>query len=379
MPRDIIKEAGRISLTKQFSSDEVDSLFNDAVRLIAQHEVASASLLQRRLSVGYARAARILDQLEEVGVIGVAEGSKPREVLISSYEDYENGAFRKPTVESVEPEPDWKTFRLPDWKLLAKGVSSSLIFGEIGKSHTISPLSFPIGWEKEKLLMTSFIKTPHLILTGNPQSKKMEYVDMILTSLLTFESPESVRLVLLDGAHYLSIYNSIPHLLTPVTSEPDKVVSALRWGQAEMEYRFNIFARSECRDIISYNKQSSDPIMHIVYVITQVDEFISYGEKEIVEILKKLTSMADRAGIHFVLVSDSFASRSIPKEIQENISNVISFKSTWDGSSKPRDVEDLKPHELLFKNDTDNTVTKLNAPLLEEADVHAIVHELKNR
>jgi DNA segregation ATPase FtsK/SpoIIIE, S-DNA-T family len=65
-----------------------DALFDDAMRLVCQHDKASASLLQRRLSIGYARAARILDQLEESGIIGPGEGSKPRDVLIKNPEDY---------------------------------------------------------------------------------------------------------------------------------------------------------------------------------------------------------------------------------------------------------------------------------------------------
>ena len=65
-----------------------DPLFEDALRLICQHDKASASLLQRRLSVGYARAARILDQLEDMGVIGPAEGSKPRDVLIKNPDEF---------------------------------------------------------------------------------------------------------------------------------------------------------------------------------------------------------------------------------------------------------------------------------------------------
>jgi S-DNA-T family DNA segregation ATPase FtsK/SpoIIIE len=69
-------------------SDGKDSLFEDALRLICQHDKASASLLQRRLSVGYARAARILDQLEEAGVIGPGEGSKPRDVLIKNPDEF---------------------------------------------------------------------------------------------------------------------------------------------------------------------------------------------------------------------------------------------------------------------------------------------------
>ena len=68
--------------------DGKDPLFDDAFRLICQHDKASASLLQRRLSVGYARAARILDQLEAEGIIGAGEGSKPRDVLIKNPDDY---------------------------------------------------------------------------------------------------------------------------------------------------------------------------------------------------------------------------------------------------------------------------------------------------
>jgi DNA segregation ATPase FtsK/SpoIIIE, S-DNA-T family len=68
--------------------DGKDQMFEDAIRLICQHDKASASLLQRRLSVGYARAARILDQLEEAGIIGPAEGSKPRDVLVKNPDEY---------------------------------------------------------------------------------------------------------------------------------------------------------------------------------------------------------------------------------------------------------------------------------------------------
>jgi S-DNA-T family DNA segregation ATPase FtsK/SpoIIIE len=69
-------------------SDGNDAMFEEAIRLICQHDKASASLLQRRLSVGYARAARILDQLEEAGIIGPAEGSKPRDVLMKNPDEY---------------------------------------------------------------------------------------------------------------------------------------------------------------------------------------------------------------------------------------------------------------------------------------------------
>ena len=70
------------------AGDGQDQKFEEAIRLICQHDKASASLLQRRLSVGYARAARILDQLEDAGIIGPAEGSKPRDVLMKNPDEY---------------------------------------------------------------------------------------------------------------------------------------------------------------------------------------------------------------------------------------------------------------------------------------------------
>ena len=70
------------------SSDDQDALFDDAKRLIVESGKASASLLQRRLKVGYARAARILDQLEQAGILAHAEGNKPREIIVNSFDEY---------------------------------------------------------------------------------------------------------------------------------------------------------------------------------------------------------------------------------------------------------------------------------------------------
>jgi S-DNA-T family DNA segregation ATPase FtsK/SpoIIIE len=84
-PVSVLRKGGSMAT---MSADGKDQLFDEALRLICQHDKASASLLQRRLSVGYARAARILDQLESEGIIGPGEGSKPRDVLIKNPDDY---------------------------------------------------------------------------------------------------------------------------------------------------------------------------------------------------------------------------------------------------------------------------------------------------
>jgi S-DNA-T family DNA segregation ATPase FtsK/SpoIIIE len=70
------------------NSDGKDAFFDEAIRIVCQHDKASASLLQRRLSIGYARAARIIDQLEAAGVVGHGEGSKPRDVLVKNADEF---------------------------------------------------------------------------------------------------------------------------------------------------------------------------------------------------------------------------------------------------------------------------------------------------
>lgn len=77
-----------ISENHPYSPDERDELFEQTVRMVSQHDFASASLLQRRLQIGFNRAARLLEQLEEAGVVGAAEGSKPREVLVRNADEF---------------------------------------------------------------------------------------------------------------------------------------------------------------------------------------------------------------------------------------------------------------------------------------------------
>jgi S-DNA-T family DNA segregation ATPase FtsK/SpoIIIE len=83
-------QPGQVTAKVGTAPDEVDVLFEEAVRLVCQFKRASASFLQRRFSIGYNRAARILDQLEEAGVIGPADGAKPREILINNPDEFLN-------------------------------------------------------------------------------------------------------------------------------------------------------------------------------------------------------------------------------------------------------------------------------------------------
>jgi DNA segregation ATPase FtsK/SpoIIIE-like protein len=380
MAQDIIQEINNQFLLKTDSDRELDSLYDEAIKTIVQYDKVSASLLQRKLMLGYSRASRLLDQLEENGIVGPAEGAKPRDVLVLSYDAYLKGKFKKPDqpVNETDIEPDYRNFVLPNWEKSVEDGQFKKALAQISNISNKPPFTFPVGWDQGKLVAESLITSPHLIITGNPTSKKLEYLDTLLVTLLTFETPRSLRLVLLDGSNYLFPYNGIPHLLTPVTGQPDKVLSALRWANVEMEKRYRVFQKSECRDIATFNQTTNEPYYHLVFVITQIGGYISYA-KEISETLKQLTSLGARAGIHIILIADLVTSQTIPNDIQENIPTVISFKNTWSGSSKAKNSEALLPGELLYKNDLTNTIQKLQAALVSEKEIKLIVDDLKNK
>lgn len=375
MTKDIIQEAQRLFLAQSYSTDEPDQLLDDAIKLIVQHEKASASLLQRRLSVGYARAARLLDQLESVGVIGPAEGSQPRDVLVSSYEEYKNGISKKTPQQDAETELNLNTQKYihPDWKKTVRDGELKKILTQLSSPKNTSNLSISIGWSKDTLIKESLLRSPHIIITGNPTSNKYAYLDTVLLSLLIENTPDEFRLILLDGANYFHQYDKLAHLLAPVTSDADKGLAALRWGIAEIEHRLQAFKMENKKNISEHNKTNENLYPHILYVITQIDEYMSYAPHEIYECLKRITSVGHRVGVHLLLTTDLITSKSIPTEIQENISLVIQFKATLKSNTRPQAAVLLPADSLLYKTDFMDTWDQLKAPLITDDEMQHVL------
>lgn len=128
------------------SSEEIDNNFKQAVEVIVQYDRASASLLQRRLSIGYARAARLIDQLESAGVIAPAQGSAPREVLIKSPNEILGDNWAKPKKKDEwTPEPP-KNYKVPSGAMLSKAddIPWGIQFADAFNDFKDSKIEFPI-------------------------------------------------------------------------------------------------------------------------------------------------------------------------------------------------------------------------------------------
>lgn len=270
----------------------MDDLLEEAVKACIQYDRASASLLQRRLSIGYARAARIMDQLEYTGVLAESDGSsKPREVLIKSFKEFKEKNKETLIIEKKEEFID------PPKKY--DPIACDFLPDEI-KSLT-SPLDIPY-------LKTDFSKIGNLIITGNVISKKYEFLKTYLLFLLSKFNLDDVKLIIDDNTGVLNHFNNIPHLLAPIIDNSDKSLSALRWLCREMDRRIELI-----------NKNENEKFPAIIYI----GNIFNIYDVQIEDAIKRISSMGAYAGIHLILFGDRLG--DFPKRFKDNIPVRLEF------------------------------------------------------
>lgn len=349
------------------SLDEKDSLFDEAVKITTEFQRASASLLQRRLDIGYTRAARLIDQLYEDGVIGPGEGATPREVIIKSFEEYQknrdSGTLRRRSlIERNETKSIKVRKDLP-------------VSGKFTKQFPTNSLTILLGTNEEGKQITKKIpELRHLIISGSPLSQKMAFVDNLLLSLLSNNTPDNLRLVVIDPAHYLDLYNDIPHLLTPVVSDYDKITSTFMWTRHELNRRGKLFGEMKVRTIEKYNNVAgSNKLSRILFVINRINDISDLPEARYH--LDSFVSYGQEAGIHLILISDRLSSKDLPTNIKTNIPNRIIFKTNSKIDSKLAGVkgaETLEMEEFLFRSQENPSGQKLKATFSSEEDIEEL-------
>ncbi len=279
---------------------EADEKFEEAARLVIDAGNGSASLLQRRLEIGYARAARILDQLEEFGVLGHSVGNKPRAVLVTSIEDLlgENGMFKKikekDDLQEYEPE-EWKPRELSNSKLLTY---QKECFGK-------SEVNFPIGLSnKKKVTYYPISQLGHMYVYHSPLSNSRDLLSISLEAMSQTISPDILKLVVCDETRAMATrLNSMSHLLTPVITDQAKLRNALLWVQNEEQRRFRLFEEMSVTNIEDYNALDGFQDMpRIVVVINKPTGGLAYDEESLA-IIERLMGTCLLTGIHLIINS----------------------------------------------------------------------------
>ena len=202
---------------------------------------------------------------------------------------------------------------LPEWKKMAVPV----VLGKdiLGKAQLID-----------------LVKTPHMLIAGATGSGKSVCVNSLILSILYKRSYEDVKMILVDPKVVeLKLYNNIPHLLTPVITEPKKALQALQWCLCEMERRYALLDSMGVRDISNYNakiKEQKICTTKLPYIVVIIDEFadlMATSGKELENIVARLTAMSRAVGIHLVLATQRPSVNVITGLIKANIPTRIAF------------------------------------------------------
>ncbi len=216
-----------------------------------------------------------------------------------------------------------------------------------------SKLSFALGRDVAGDIVTyDLAKAPHLLVAGATGTGKSVTINAMLLSLLYRNSPSELKLILVDPKHVeMTLYQDIPHLLTPVVTESDKTVSALKWAVAEMERRLKLLAEYGKRDIGEYNSQKDvDRMPYIVIVIDELFDLMMQAGKDVEALIQRISQMARAVGIHLVLATQRPSVNVITGTIKANVPTRIALTTASQVDS--RTIIDIGGAEkLLGKGD----------------------------
>jgi S-DNA-T family DNA segregation ATPase FtsK/SpoIIIE len=253
--------------------------------------------------------------------------------------------------------------------------------------HPGKPLVIPLGKDVNGKVQTmDLTKMPHLLIAGATGSGKSVMINVIITSILMTAKPDQVRLMLIDPKKVeLSVYNGVPHLLTPVVTEAKQAPSALNKVLKEMENRYERFAAGGVRNMGEYNKkveQSSEPDLkkmpYIVVIVDELSDLMMVAGNEVETAIVRLAQMARAAGIHIIIATQRPSVDVITGLIKANIPSRIAFAVSSGVDS--RTILDANGAEkllgrgdMLYKPIDAASPVRIQGAFIPSADVEAVV------
>jgi len=229
-------------------------------------------------------------------------------------------------------------------------------------------------------------RMPHVLIAGQTGSGKSVCINTFLGSLLFRAAPSEVKLILVDPKRVeLTNYNGIPHLLTPVIIEPEKVVSALHWVQAEMDRRYKLFSQAGSRNIASYNEMSGfQALPYIVVMIDELADIMLFSPVEVEDAITRIAQMSRATGIHMVLATQRPSVDVITGLIKANIPCRIAFAVASQVDSRvildTQGAEKLLGRgDMLYLPPEQAKPKRIQGAYVSDKDINELVSFLKNQ
>ncbi|MBQ9943429.1 MAG: DUF87 domain-containing protein [Clostridia bacterium] len=254
--------------------------------------------------------------------------------------------------------------------------------------NATSPLMVALGMDiAGSPVLCDLSKMPHLLIAGATGSGKSVCINSIVCSLLYRSSPEQVRLIMIDPKQVeLTVYNSIPHLLVPVISDPRKAAGALAWVVQEMQERYGKFSSEGVRNLAGYNdmyRGTDKELPNIVVIIDEMADLMEVCRKDVEESIRRLAALARAAGIYMVLATQRPSVDVITGVVKNNIPSRIAF-AVSSGTDSRTIIDIYGAEKLMGKGDmlykpAGSSPVRVQGCFVSDDEVNAITDYISRR
>ncbi len=390
-PSNIRKEDLGITVPSYKSFPKVDLPLNllesDSTKAHGGDTKANASIIRRTLE-----SFSIPVEMKEVKVgptvtqytLKPAEGVKLSQITSLSNDLALSLAAHPIRIEAPIPGKSLVGVEVPNQKtaiIRLREILSSSAFKQ-RKSNLTLGLGRNVAGE---ICLADLSRMPHLLVAGATGSGKTIFLNTIIISLLYQNSIDDLKFIFIDPKRVeLTLYNGLPHLLTPVITDVTKTINALKWSIGEMDRRFDVMAEAKKRDISSYNIANPDnKLPYIVIVIDELADLMAVAAQDMETCIIRLAQMARAVGIHLIMATQRPSVDVITGLIKANITARVAFSVV--SSADSRTILDFSGAEkLLGRGDMLFTSAELSKPkriqgaYVSDGEIKGIVDYLKN-
>ncbi len=289
-------------------------------------------------------------------------------------------------IEAPVPGRNVVGIEVPNSSIALVGLRSVIETTAFQKLHAKSKLAIALGQDVSGgPIVADLGKMPHLLIAGATGSGKSVCINSLIACMLLHNTPDDMKLVMVDPKMVeLVAFNGIPHLISPVITEVDKVINVLKWTAREMERRYKIFSASGARNIDAYNKtvtprSGREYLPYILIVIDELADIMMLSPDEVERLLCRLAQMSRATGIHLIIATQRPSVDVITGLIKANFPARISFAVTSQVDSRvvldmPGAEKLLGRGDMLYMASDSSSAVRLQGVFVSDQEIEAIVN-----